>query len=279
MISKNGILPALVISSALLFLSGCSEREEPTVAPCSTLEADNALKEAEARLEAAEVSFSLDEPGDLLHPEDLIPEPEDLAYADKQANFEKAIAQLNITLAELEQQDESCVLSSISDRALVHFHLGYVYSFDAISRLLLSDDPKETFIIKRDPDDPDNPWYVLDVSQEVHEELDATEDPREYPLAFTTEELQAIIDAADLIDDAVVKPIEPNIQPQYSSVDRQPYTGSAIWHFQKAANLFGQYDPQVMDTVNELNEELEEMRAMLQKKAEGWGLIYIPPVR
>lgn len=265
--------------SALSFLFGCSEREEPIVAPCSTPEADATLKEAVARLEAADVSFSLDEIGDLTNLQDLIPPPEDLADAAKQANFEKAIAQLNITLSELERQGGSCVQSSISDRALVHLHLGFIYYLDAMSRLLISDDPEETFIIEPVNDDPDNPLRTFDVSQPVHDVLDATEDPREYPLAFTVKERQAITDVADLIDDAVVKPLEPNIQPQHSSVDRQPYTGSAIGHLQKAASLFGQYNPELTDTVEEINEWLEEARAALQESAEEWGLTYIPSSR
>jgi len=278
MIIKNSILQALIILGVLLFLSGCSEREEPTVAPCSTEVADNALKEAEARLAAADVSFSLDDPGDLLTPEELIPSPEELGDAEKQANFEEAIAQFNIVLTELERQGESCVLSSISDRALVHLQLGFIYSFDAISRLLLSDDPEETFIVEFSTD-PDNFWYNVDVSPAVRAALSATEDSLEYPLAFTVQERQAIIDAADLIDDAVVKPMEPNIQPQFSSVDRQPYTRSAIWHFQKAANLLEQYNPEMADTTEAFNETFEKMRAMLQVNAEKWGFIYISPVR
>ena len=115
---RNSVLTTLIISGLILFLSSCSEREEPTVALCSTLEADNALKEAEARLAAADISFALDEPGDLMTPEELIPNPAELGDAAKQANFEEAIAQLNITLAELEQQGESGGL----DCALIKVH-------------------------------------------------------------------------------------------------------------------------------------------------------------
>ena len=306
MIFRNSALPVLIILTILLFLSGCSEREEPVVAPGSTLKADGALKEAMARLEAAGVSFCPYDPGDLL-PEDLIPEPEDLADAEKQANLEEAIAQLNIVLAELEQQSGSDVLGSISDRMLVHLQLGLVYLFDAISRLLLSDDPEETFIIefdlaefsledededededkdkdkdKDEGEDEDNPWYTIGLAPDVQVELAAMEDPREYPLVFTVKERQAIIDAADLLDDAVVKPTESYIQPQHSSVDRQPYTGSAIWHLQEAVNIFGQYqpeDPDMIEFVEEIKEQFEKMRAVFQEKAEQWGFIYIPPVR
>ncbi len=275
---KNVVLQALIVLSVLLFVSGCSERDELTVAPCSTEDADNALWEAEAKLAAADVSFSLDEPGDLLTPEELIPSPGELGDAKKQANFEEAIAKLNTALTELERQGESCVLSSISDRALLHLQLGFIYSFDAISRLLLSDDPEETFIVEFSTDS-DNFWYNLDVSPAIYAALDATKDPLEYPLVFTVKERQAIIDAADLIDDAAVKPREPNIQPQFSSVDRQPYTGSAIWHFQKAANLFEQYNPEMANTAEEFNKTFDKMKVMLQMNAEKWGFIYIPPVR
>jgi len=274
---KSGALTVFVLWC--VFLPGCSEREEPTVAPGSTLTADDALRKAEAELAAAGISFSLDEPGALMNPEDLIPAPVDLEDAEKQLNFEEAIAQLNIALAEIEGRDEAGVIGSVSDRALIHFHLGFMYCFDAVSRLLLSDNPQETFVIEHNPNDLDNPWYNFDISPDTQAELNATEDPLEYPLAFTFEERQAIIDAADLLDDAALKPKEPNIQPQFSSVDRQPYTGSAIWHFQKAASLFGQYESEVMDALNTFNEELEGMRALLQAHAEEWGFIYTPPVR
>ena len=217
--------------------------------------------------------ISLDEPGDLMHPEDLIPDPAELGDAEKQANFEESIAQLNTVLAELEQQTETGLLGSISDRASVHLYLGFAYYFDAISRLLLSDDPEETFVIERNSEDPDDPWYTFGVSPAVQAELDATENPLEYPLVFTVRERQAIIDAADLIDDVVLKLKELDIQPQFSSVDRPPYTGSASWHFQKAAELFGEYSPEIMEVLDVFNETLEDARAILQKEAESWGFI------
>ncbi len=276
--SRNSVLPVFFVSCLLLFSSGCSERDDPAVAPGSTLTADEALKEAEAKLEAAGVPLSFEEPGALMHPEDLIPDPADLGEPQKQANFEEAIALLNTVLAELERQGDAGYLGSVSDRALVHLHLGFVYSFDAISRLLISDDPEETFVIKRDPDVSDGAWYNFGVSQTVQAELDG-KNRRERPLVFTVEERQAIIDAADLIDDAIVKPEIPEIYPQLSSVDRPPYSQSAIWHFQRAASLSGEYKPELMDAVEDLNEQLDHMRSIIQSRSEIWGFTYIPPVR
>ena len=168
MIRKNFIAPGLIIFVALLLSFGCSEREEPTVAQGSTLKADNALKEVEAKLEAVGISLSFDEPGELMHPEDLIPNPDDLKGADKQKSFEESIEQLNMALAELEQEGQSDPLGSISDRALVHLHLGFLYVLDAVSRLLNSDDPVETFIMKSGTDASPDQWYTFDVSPEVH---------------------------------------------------------------------------------------------------------------
>lgn len=275
MISKNAFLPILIIC-CIFYLFGCAEREEPTVAQGSTSVADDAILRAEASLEAAGISFSFEEPADLLTLEDFIPDPGDLADAEVQANLEAAITELNTALSELEQQTESGMLGSISDRALIHLHLGFAYTFDAISRLLISDDPEETFFIDNDAE---NPWYTIGISPSVQAELNATTNPQEYPLVFTVKERQAIIDAVDLIDDAIAKPLEPNIQPQFSSVDRQPYTGSAIWHFQKAAILFSEYKPEIMETVDLLNIALEVMRALLQELTEIWGFTYTPPVR
>jgi hypothetical protein len=280
MIRKNTVLLVSILSSILLLSFGCSEREESTVAPGSTLKADIALKEAEAKLEAAGVSLSFDEPGELVHPEDLLPDPVDLSDLEKQSNFEQAIEQLNIVLAEIEREVDAAPLGSISDRALVHLHLGFSYLFEAVSRLLISDDPEETFIMERNPGAASGGLYTFGISPITQAKLDATEDSLDYPLAFTVKERQAIIDAADLIDDAIVKPKAPDIQPQFSSVDRPPYTGgSTVWHFEKACSLFGEYgsDEQIKEALEDFNERLEELRSKLQEKSESWGFIYTRP--
>lgn len=278
MICKNHVLLRFVVSSMLLFSFGCSEKEdEPVVAPGSTLKADDALREAEARLEAAGVLLSFDEPGALMHPEDLIPDPDDLAYAEKQSDFEAAIDQLNTVLTELEREGPTGPLGSISDRALVHLHLGFVYLFDAISRLLISDDPAITFIIGQNTSAPCAGWYTFGISPIVQAKLDAAKNALEYPLAFTVKERQAILDAADLIDDAIVRPNALDIQPQLSSVDRPPYSRYAIWHFQRASSLFGQYKPDVRDALEDFNECLEDMRSKFQGKVEMWGFSYTTP--
>ena len=280
MIYKNSILLGLIISSILLFFPGCSEKEETGVAPGSTLKADDTLREAEANLEAAGISLSFDEPGELLYPENLLPDPSNLGNTEKRKNLEEAIEKLNIVLAELEREVPEGTLGSISDRALVHFYLGFAYFFDAISRLLISDDPSETFIIKFDPVKPCNRFYTFDISPIVRAKLYAAKDPLEYPLAFTVKERQAIMDTADLIDDAIVKPEALNIQPQFSSVDKPPYSKYAIWHFQRAANLFGQYKPDLRDALEDFNACLENWRAGLQNNLEKWSFTYtVPPWR
>ncbi len=279
-VRKNSILIELVIFLVLIFSFGCAEREEPITAPCSTLIADNALREAEAKLESVGIVLSFDEPGELVHPENLIPDPADLAGEEKQRTFEEVIDQLNMVLAEIEREAQVDTSCSVSDQALVHLYLGFAYIFDSISRLLNSDDPGETFIIGFDPDASNSQWYTFDVSLATHAKLDATQDPLYYPLAFTTKERQAIIDAADLMDDAVAKPVSPKIKPRISSVHRPPYSNYAIWHFDRAASLFGEYQPEVMDALNEFNESVEDMRKQLQNGAESWGFTYtLPPWR
>jgi len=53
-VCKGSILPIFILSSILFLSPGCSENdEEAAVAPGSTLRADDALREAEAKLEAA----------------------------------------------------------------------------------------------------------------------------------------------------------------------------------------------------------------------------------
>jgi hypothetical protein len=268
----------LLLSLILFFSSGCYEREDPVVASGSTLEADNALREAEAKLETMGLSLSFEEPGDLILPEKLIPDPGVLADEIKQKDFEEIIGKLNVVLTELEQEGPNSPLGSVSDMALVHLYLGLVYVFDAMTRLQISDDPAETLVIENNTQD--GFWYSFGVSPATKAELDAVQNPLDYPLVFTHKERQAIIDAADLIDDAIVKPRAPEIQPRLSSVDRPPYSKYAIWHFEKAATLFGQYKPDVKDALDDLNESLGDMRAEIQARSESWGFTYtLPPWR
>jgi len=280
MICKNIILSGFIILCVLFLFSGCAEDEEPDdVARGSTADAEAALKVAEEKLEAAGISMSFDEPGELVHLEDLLPTTEDLEGPENQSRFEDAIGALNTVLAELEQETEDGYLGSTSDRALVHLYLGFSYLFDAISRLLISDDPAETFIIELNPGGL-GPLYNFGVSPIVQAELDATENSQDYPRAFTHKERQAIIDAADLIDDAIVKPIAPDIQPRLSSVDRPPYSRHSIWHFEKAAVLFNEYSPEIGLSLEKFNQNLENMRTKIQSRAEDWGFTYtLPPGR
>ena len=269
------ILSLLLVSFMLIaFLSGCSEREETTTNPGSTLKADTALKSAEQNLKSAGIPISFDDPGQLAKPEELVPELKSLGTVEKQKNLEEAINQLNTVLSELEQEAKLAPpIGSVSDLGMVHFYLGLAYVLDAISRLLLSDDPNTTFIIEYDPK-ASSDWFKLDISKEVKAKLDATKNPLEYPLAFTVKERQAIIDAVDLINDAIVKPKDKNIQPQSSSVNGPPYLNSALWHFEKAIKLFAQYDPDLQDALEEFNAQIDKFESMLQQDSERWGFTY-----
>ena len=269
------ILSLLLVSLIVFaFLSGCSEREETTTNPGSTLKADTALKSAEQNLKSAGIPISFDDPGQLAKPEELVPELKSLGTVEKQKNLEEAINQLNTVLSELEQEAKLAPpIGSVSDLGMVHFYLGLAYVLDAISRLLLSDDPNTTFIIEYDPK-ASSDWFKLDISKEVKAKLDATKNPLEYPLAFTVKERQAIIDAVDLVNDAVVRPTDKNIPPQSSSVNGPPYVNSALWHFEKAIGLFAQYDPDLQDALEEFNIQIDKFESMLQQDSEKWGFTY-----
>lgn len=265
----------LVSVMMLAIFSGCSERDESATASGSTPKADSALNEAEKNLKAAGIPISFEDPGELAHPEDLVPALIELENIEKQKNLEEAINQLNTVVSELEQEAKLAPpIGSISDRGMVHFYLGLAYVLDAISRLLLSDDPSTTFIIEYNPDAPDGVWFKFDVSKEVHAKLDATKNPLEYPLAFTVKERQAIIDAIDLINDAAVKPADKNIQPQSSSVNGAPYLHSALWHFEKAISLFSQYAPEYHDAIEEFNTQIDKLESLLQEDSIRWGFTY-----
>ena len=270
------ILSLLLVSLIVFaFLSGCSEREETTTNSGSTLKADTALKSAEQNLKSAGVPISFDDPGQLAKPEELVPDLIMLGTVEKQKNLQEAITQLNIVLSELEQEAKLAPpIGSVSDLGMVHFYLGLAYVLDAISRLLISDDPNTTFIIEYDPKISTDAWFKFDISKEVKAKLDATKNPLEYPLAFTVKERQAIIDAVDLINDAIVKPKDKNIQPQSSSVNGPPYLNSALWHFEKAIKLFAQYDPDLQDALEEFNAQIDKFESMLQQDSERWGFTY-----
>ena len=269
------ILSLLLVSLIVFaFLSGCSEREETTTNSGSTLKADTALKSAEQNLKSAGVPISFDDPGQLAKPEELVPDPKILGTVEKQKNLQEAITQLNIVLSELEQEAKLAPpIGSVSDLGMVHFYLGLAYVLDAISRLLISDDPNTTFIIEYDPK-ASSDWFKFDISKEVKAKLDATKNPLEYPLAFTVKERQAIIDAIDLVNDAVVRPTDKNIPPQSSSVNGPPYLNSAIWHFEKAIDFFGQYAPNYRDAIDKFNVQIGKFESMLQNDSEKWGFTY-----
>ena len=269
------ILSLLLVSLIVFaFLSGCSEREETTTNSGSTLKADTALKSAEQNLKSAGVPISFDDPGQLAKPEELVPDLIMLGTVEKQKNLQEAITQLNIVLSELEQEAKLAPpIGSVSDLGMVHFYLGLAYVLDAISRLLISDDPNTTFIIEYDPK-ASSDWFKFDISKEVKAKLDATKNPLEYPLAFTVKERQAIIDAIDLVNDAVVRPTDKNIPPQSSSVNGPPYLNSAIWHFEKAIDFFGQYAPNYRDAIDKFNVQIGKFESMLQNDSEKWGFTY-----
>jgi hypothetical protein len=270
------ILSLLLVSLMILaFLSGCSEREETATNSGSTLKADTALKSAEQNLKSAGVPISFDDPSQLAKPEELVPDPKILGTVEKQKNLQEAITQLNIVLSELEQEAKLAPpIGSVSDLGMVHFYLGLAYVLDAISRLLISDDPNTTFIIEYDPKASTGDWFKYDISKEVKAKLDATKNPLEYPLAFTVKERQALIDAVDLVNDAAVRPADKNIQPQSSSVNGPPYLNSALWHFEKAIELFAQYDPDLQDALEEFNIQIDKFESMLQQDSERWGFTY-----
>jgi len=270
------ILSLLLVSLIVFaFLSGCSEREETTTNSGSTLKADTALKSAEQNLKSAGVPISFDDPGQLAKPEELVPNLIMLGTVEKQKNLQEAITQLNIVLSELEQEAKLAPpIGSVSDLGMVHFYLGLAYVLDAISRLLISDDPNTTFIIEYDPKISTDAWFKFDISKEVKAKLDATKNPLEYPLAFTVKERQAIIDAIDLVNDAVVRPTDKNIPPQSSSVSGPPYLNSAIWHFEKAIDFFGQYAPNYRDAIDKFNVQIGKFESMLQNDSEKWGFTY-----
>jgi hypothetical protein len=96
----------------------------------------------------------------------------------------------------------------------------------------------------------------------------------DYPLAFTIKERQAIIDAIDLISDATAKPSSARIQPQASSVNGPPYIHSAIWHFIQAINLLGEYNPELRQSLQDFNDQIDKFESLLQTKAKSWGFSY-----
>ncbi|MGQ9609799.1 MAG: hypothetical protein ACUVWN_10870 [bacterium] len=280
MIQKYNIL--IFLTLLIFIFMGCAERQEDLVSPGSTEKADSALREAENNLIAVGVKTSFDDPGELAQPEKFIPKLSELANQDKQKKLQYAIEQLNIVISELEQKKlaPSTISSSFqtigseSDKALVHFYLGIAYLLDAVSRLLLSDDPAETFILDFDPDATYGNWFTFDISKEVKEKLDSTKNPSNYPLAFTEKERQAIIDTIKLISDSYVKPSSPSINPQSPSVKDPPYKHSAIWHFEQSTIFFGQYNPEIKNALDDFNEQINEFESKLQKDSIKWGFTY-----
>lgn len=270
------VLRLSIISLVLLvLLIGCADREEDTTAIGSTPKADAALKEAEKNLKDVGVIISFKDPGELAHPQNLVPKPEDIASQEKQKKIADAIIQLNIVISEIEQEAKMAPpIGSVSDRGIVHFYLGLAYLLDAISRLLISDDPKTTFIIEYNPNASSGEWFTYGISNETKAKLDSIKNPLEYPNAFTEKERQAIIDALDLISDAIVKPKLTSIKPQSSTVNGPPYLHSAKWHFKKAIGLFSDYNAELRDALKDFDNQIDKLETVMKKNAESWGFSY-----
>ena len=158
----------------------------------------------------------------------------------------------------------------------MHLHLGLSYIFDGISRLLIADEASQTFIVELTEDE----LYTFNVSPNIKAKLDAARKPEDSLLTFTTDEREAIMDFAYLLDGAVVRPSISNIQPQSSSVNRPPYSRYAIWHFQKAVSLFSQYDSEIQKSLRDFNSLIDKLRSVIQEKCLSWGFTYtVPPGR
>jgi hypothetical protein len=279
-IMTRALVLLIVLMMSSILLMGCADRGEDATNTGSTPKADAALKEAEKNLKEAGVIVSFDDPGELAHPGNLMPKPKDIANPEKRQKLENAITQLNVVISEIEQEtDPALSKGSFSDRGIVHFYLGVAYLLEAISRLLLSDDPKTTFIIEYNPIE-DNPnadlseWFTYDISNELKAKLDATKNSLDYPLAFTEKERQAIIDALDLVGDVVVKPRSPKIQPQSSTVNGPPYIHSAVWEFKMAIKLMGEYNAELRNALQKFNDQVDSLESKMQEKSKLWGFAY-----
>lgn len=274
----RNLYPLLILVLLLGLLSGCSEREDAEDYSGSSATANAALEKAENYLDLAGVKTSFEDPGELSKPEDLVPQPNELASLEKQENLKKAIDQLNIVITELDKEaslaPSAAPIGSLSDRGVVHFYLGLAYVLEAISRLLTSDDPETTFILTYDPNAAMGEWFTYGISKTTKAKLDAVKNPLDYPLVFTEKERQAIIDAVDLISNGIVRPLSPSIQPQSSSVDGPPYIHSAIWHFYNAIDLLSEYAPDLEEPLREFYDQISVFESILHDNAETWGFTY-----
>ncbi len=266
---------SIVYLFLLALIIGCADREEDITAIGSTPKADSALKEAEKNLKDVGVIVSFKDPGELTNPQNLIPKPDGIASQEKQKKIADAITQLNIVISEIEQESKMAPpIGSVSDRGIVHFYLGLAYLLDAISRLLISDDPKTTFIIEYNPDASSGEWFTYGISNEVKAKLDSVKNPLEYPNVFTEKERQAIIDALDLISDAAVKPKLISIKPNSSTVNGPPYIHSAMWHFKKAVGLLSDYNAELRNALRDFNSQIDKFDSIMKQNAESWGFSY-----
>jgi len=57
-------------------------------------------------------------------------------------------------------------------------------------------------------------------------------------------------------------------------VNGPPYLNSAIWHFEKALDFFGQYAPNYRDAIDEFNVQIGKFESILQNDSEKWGFTY-----
>jgi hypothetical protein len=287
-------LKLVVFSTLVVLLLGCATRERGGRSPIgSTSSANEALRSGLENMKKAGIEISLSDFSNLSSLERILPDPVKVADPVVKDYIEAAIDDFYRVLSEIEGLESGKNpapsgperVGSLTDLAMVHLHLAYLYALDAAAELLIGG--KRVFEVSYDP--KGSPPYSFKLTPYGEERMKAIEEmgekaePADYLSIFTFEERQSLINALRLLVGAVVT-VDPmpsrGIPAQGPTVDERRFPFNAIYHLLRAMRYAGLINPEIEGGIRELNEAIDEFNKRMEEEARKWGFkVYIPPLK
>ena len=289
LMKRRGALRTIVAARLLIALSlavvlGCADRDTVNKEdqPAALQEANAALQKAEEALKAANADISFDDIANLDNLRDVLPDPNELATAESQANLESAISgfyevfdtlQISLDPIELAALEAPAgeiqqIELSTSDLALIHLYLGYAYTLDAIARIQAAGG--DLYTIEYDPNAGSGQIYKFTLLKDVRNLT-----PQQTLALFDDKQKQAVLDMIALLTGGKV-----NAEGLRPSLNLDIYRRSALYHLAKAAELAKDISPQLVRAMDDLQTTIEsKLTVELLAQVESWGytLEALPP--
>jgi hypothetical protein len=279
---RRAALRSVLAAAVVLAAVGCSERPDPAAdEPEAARQANEALRLAEQAMKNAGISISVEDIGDLDGLREQLPSPEELGDPATREQLETAIDQFYVVfdatnvfldpmeLLPLERRAAPAQIASdglsVSDQALVHLYLGYLYALDAISRLV--EVGQDLFEIEYPKDLKSGEIYVFRFLRE--EEIKALSPEQVLENFFGAAQRQAMVDALALLTGGTVE--AAGLRP---AVDKARFRRSAVYHIGKAAEVAEAISPEMKRALEQFDETFHQVLTRnILKEVERWGFV------